>query len=562
MRTDKRALLSTPLLGVMAVALLPCLLNATQHPARRTQASSPVGSSSIHGRLTTSQGRELVRAGIILEQLDGQATWERVTNDAGGFSFDNLPAGIFLLSVSHSRYFVSSGEMLPIESKGRFLRLGPNQALRADVVAVRGGAVTGTVLDRYGEPITDVSVRAYRHVIRGGRRILAPAEARTYPSNDVGQYRVANLPPGKYVLVADYRGETGQNPQAGARQMTFAGTWYPGYRSADRAQLLHVRVGQDLAGIDFVLHPTTLVQVSGSVTAFAGSPAIGAEVMVSPAGEEGAATVSPLGARVSATGTFAISNLQPGDYVFRARSSPQPKKTGNDVRGEAPEYGSLRLSVGEHPIQGVSIHLRPGTRVRGQVQTDGTLPQRVAPSLVPDEPGGRTYRGSLSERGEFSMDVGPGRYRLAMTGLPGGWVVERAFLGTQDVTARPFAIQESMPQTLFVRLSPQGGVLAGYIEGSASRPCKDCAVIAIPENVAERVPAAGSLRLVRSDERGNFVISGLRAGAYLVLALPYLDMESLYDENFWTFVERHASRVGVVLGERKQIVARLAEGLQ
>lgn len=539
--------------------LLPVIPSATDRARLGAQHTKAIGESSIHGGLKTAQGRPLVQARVMLRNLHGEAHWRDVTDQQGRFRFDNLSAGTYLLSMSHGRYVARFEGPQLTEQAGRIIRLGPREALTSDVTAVRGGAVTGTVFDGLGEPMPDVSVRAYRQVIRGGRRVLAAVDGKSYPSNDLGHYRVANLPTGRYIVATHYSADAGANPSGSAERFGFPQTWYPGLSHPDRAQKLRVKAGQDVVGVDFTLRPTTFVQISGSVTTFSGTPAAGAEVWARPAIESGGTT--KLGARASTSGEFVISNVQPGDYVLTARSaSGVTIETGIEPSPSA--YGTVRVPVGDYSVQGISIQLRPAARITGRLQGDGPLPRRAVALLISDDPGSRPYRAAISEAGDFTIDVGPGHYRFAISGLPNEWILERVLTENRDVTTEPFVIQPSMPLTLTVQASSQGATLTGYVADAVSGPCANCAVVAMPEDLTQRVPALDAVKLTRTDTRGQFAAQGLRAGTYLVLALPHVDMAYVYDEELWAYLERHGQRVNVVKGEVKQIAAPFADGAQ
>jgi hypothetical protein len=70
------------------------------------------------------------------------------------------------------------------------------RSLRDLVVAMTPtGAITGRVVDEYGDPAVDVYVRA----TVGGDLKVAPYETTT---NDLGEYRLFGLPPGAYIVSA------------------------------------------------------------------------------------------------------------------------------------------------------------------------------------------------------------------------------------------------------------------------------------------------------------------------------------------------------------------------
>lgn len=538
---------------LIPLALLPVLTGVAQTNRRASEVQGPKGEGTIHGRVLSDRGQPVSRGRITLHSALGVARWQAITGAQGHFRFEGIPAGSYFLSMSHPRYVEARPKTGGLVETSRTVSIGPVEVVQVDFTAVRGGAITGTIVDRFGEPIPDVSVRAYRYTMRGDRRTLVPAESKSCQSNDLGQYRVANLPSGRYVVAADYRGELPQDTELGRERFGYAETWYPGHRSATRAQTLRVSAGQDRVGIDFVLEPTTFVEVSGAVVTSSGHPARGAEVIVRPAGELETTTAVTAGTRTSASGAFAVPNLPPGDYLVSARTSTRDDGPRDVEEKRPPEYGQSRVSVGNHSLHGVSIHLRPGTSLAGQVTADQLLPTRLTALLLPDDAAARSYRAPISARGDFAVTVGPGRYRLRMAGLPDNWVIERAWLGALDVSSSSFAISAAQPRTLTVRLSSLGAALAGTVGRAVSEPCAECAVVVMAHTSAERAPGGNGVRLAFTDRQGQFAVTGLRPGRYSAVALPHLDSDALFDEDFWQFVERNGQQVILAAGEHQHL---------
>ena len=62
------------------------------------------------------------------------------------------------------------------------------------------GAITGRIFDRDGDPMGATVVQAYVASYRDGKRVLQIVQS-TY-SNDLGEYRLFGLRPGRYYLSA------------------------------------------------------------------------------------------------------------------------------------------------------------------------------------------------------------------------------------------------------------------------------------------------------------------------------------------------------------------------
>lgn len=156
-----------PLIVILAVAL-------------QTQNSSVEG---VAIRLGTTD--PIPGARILLAQVDGRLGDTRVatTDERGRFVFGAVPAGTYRLMAQHEAF---------VRPDGRTIAVEVGQSVRDLVVAMTPtGVITGRVVDEYGDPAADVSVRATQ-------------KDSTFEttSNDLGEYRLFGLPPGAYVVSA------------------------------------------------------------------------------------------------------------------------------------------------------------------------------------------------------------------------------------------------------------------------------------------------------------------------------------------------------------------------
>ena len=161
------------------------------------------------------------------------------TDAQGRYEFKDLPAGRFNLSVSKSGFVTMQyGQARPFEP-GRPIDLADAQTMdKVDLALPRGSAVSGRVLDEFGEPVADANVTAMRMQYSGGRRRLMQS-GRNSTSNDLGQSRLFGLPPGEYYvsvtvrtfdsMIMDMMGMSGAGGPVGSNNNSgYAASYYPG----------------------------------------------------------------------------------------------------------------------------------------------------------------------------------------------------------------------------------------------------------------------------------------------------------------------------------------------
>jgi len=122
----------------------------------------------------------------------------QITDGQGRFAFVGVPVSARLpIAASRPGYVAEDGE--PFGAPTTDLSLSDGQWLSQVKLALRKlASVSGTVIDERGEPVAGVAVRAFVRLQIAGRDHLASAPSTI--TDDRGQYRFANLPPGRYVI--------------------------------------------------------------------------------------------------------------------------------------------------------------------------------------------------------------------------------------------------------------------------------------------------------------------------------------------------------------------------
>jgi hypothetical protein len=172
----------------------------------------------------------------------GSAPSRTVTTDSSGrFQINDLAPRPYVMRASAPGYVQAPDESgNPWELK--FIRPGETVLL----TMVKGGVITGTVLNAQGDPLVAASVRVFRVRDSLGRRI--PQEVSyTMPrlTDDRGIYRVYGLRPGSYLVMVGGGVSVGTfNPYEGE-----APTYYPS-STRDTAMEVSVRSGEESTGID------------------------------------------------------------------------------------------------------------------------------------------------------------------------------------------------------------------------------------------------------------------------------------------------------------------------
>jgi protocatechuate 3,4-dioxygenase beta subunit len=148
------------------------------------------GSGSIEGRvLDLVTGAPIRKATVILRIRSTELV--AGTDAEGQFQFTALPPGTYRVSASKAGYF---------DRPTRVVVGGGESSAKAEVRLPPQGVITGHTLDEDGDPLPNTNVQLSKSVYQNGRRQWRPFTGGR--SNESGEYRISDLKPGRYLVLA------------------------------------------------------------------------------------------------------------------------------------------------------------------------------------------------------------------------------------------------------------------------------------------------------------------------------------------------------------------------
>jgi hypothetical protein len=158
----------------------------------------------VSGRLTNAVTNEPVRkAKVSLHPDDPSKTVYTVESDAEGrFHLENIEAGRYTLEGEKAGFVAGWYGETHSDGAGTTIDLKPGKDTSELAVKLTPqGVIAGRVLDDEGEPVSGVMVMALHYMYVGGHKQMVPVPgAMQIQTNDLGEYRVASLPPGRYYV--------------------------------------------------------------------------------------------------------------------------------------------------------------------------------------------------------------------------------------------------------------------------------------------------------------------------------------------------------------------------
>lgn len=526
-------------------------------PARDVGPAAETGNAVLCGRVTDAEtGQPVRRAEVHLGRRDAQAESRvTVTDDRGQYEIRDLAAGEYSVAVRKPGYADAAyGQRRPAELP-KPLRLRDGERLeKIDIALLRGGVVTGRVVDEVGEPVLGAIVQVLRQSWVRGRRRMVPAG--TAITNDLGAYRVFGLPPGQYFASARLE------RSADLDGNSYLPTYYPGTNDPSGALVVAVSAGQE-AFADISLLPFKASRLNGIVLGSTGRPASGGRVNAMLRSESEESLGVTRNASVRSDGTFTINGLTPGNWVVTAWGDDRV----GQVRQGAREFAQLTVGVGSGDAEGLTLVLSGGGTLRGRIAFQG----RPGPDItrlrivaVPDDPLDRPAWGmsgpiSFGADGTFEVTGLTGRRVVSVGGVAQGWAVKSIMLGGQDLQDSGIDfLPGRVVSGIEILLSKDFATLSGQAVNDRGEPVKEYSVLVYSDE-AERwfLPSGRWLKTVRADQDGLFKVANLSGGRYLVLAADSIDPSVLGDPEELERLRPYASTVTLTEREERTIQLKL-----
>jgi hypothetical protein len=462
-------------------------------------------------------------ATMTLRRMDfvspGTAEYSATADAEGKFEFGPVTPGRYRLTGTHTGYVPTTYGARTPRGEGKLLTVGPNAEIswvRMELLPL--STIAGRVVDADGNPARDVQVTVAAVLYPlGTKQYLAARAAR---SNERGEYRIAGLSPGRYLLMARAPGEPP--------------TYYPGGADVRAAEEFEVGAGQTIDAMNVKLARAEGVSVKVKVSGLTPSgtvsliPRNAAGDLVLPAA---AATAHRDGVSVT------FDTVVAGDYLLLA-SVRQP---------EAARHARRDLTIGDRAPDEILLSIEEGATVRGRVTLEkGEFqpPSNMRVTLLPRDQGammGRLPAEPVDPDGSFEAErVPPGRYAVYVSGVGQGMYLKSVSEQGRELPTEGLEVTGSGAHTLSLVLSTHPGGVMGTVEGEP-----DAVVLIFPSDPALRKLPFYHRRL-RTDARGGFAINDLTPGDYEVVAVDEIEPGANLDE--WV--------MRGVVGRGKSVTAR------
>jgi Carboxypeptidase regulatory-like domain len=534
----------------------------------RDQAPTATGTARIRGIVVASDdGRPLRRVVVRVSAPEQREPRSATTDLSGRYEIADLPAGRYTVSASRAGFVtISHGQTRPNEM-GRPIEVRDGQSVeRINFALPRGAAITGRVVDEYGEPVAGASIQPMQMRYTNGR--LQPTMTGgggMFQTPDTGEFRVWGLAPGEYLIQANV--QSGRPFETDDRA-GYSTTYYPNASVPSEAQVVRVEIGQTISGIEIMLSPIRTALISGTTIDSRGQPLRGGLVIAMPQSSDEVLVMRSQPGQIKPDGTFTISGFAPGTYTLRANS---PSAAGTTV----PETLVATVTVTGGDVSGVVLMpLQPAT-IAGRILFDPPT-QSLEPSMlqlmvspknprmmmalpVPGQP-------VINDDFTFEAKAAPGETILrAFAKTPGSqWAIKSVTHDGREIAEDGLSLASGAAvKGIDVVLTNRLQAISGAVTNDRGEVVTNVTVFLFPQDPDRWFPgpmALASTVVARPDQNGRYSIqTRLKPGDYYAVAVEYLDQNRRGgDRRYLEELSRQAVRFSLREEETKALDLRMS----
>jgi hypothetical protein len=418
------------------------------------------------------------------------------------------------------------------------------------------GIISGRVRDENGEPMSLAVVSALQTRYTEGRRALLPAMV--VVTNDLGEFRLFNLAPGKYLLNVAWGGDDTTkgsfrmvlSPLSTSRNMLNA--YYPGTTEPSQATAIDVQAGAELRGIDIVMQSSKTFHIRGQIIgANSEKKEFGGAVFLQKGDKQITSVMPERSATVGKDGKFDIEGVTSGSYNVVAMLATE----------DNPIIMHRTVEVTGADVDGVTLASEGTTVIEGHLKwDDGTeatkVPLQLSLRATEDffsVPG----RAEINKDGSFEIKgVPPDSYWIDITGPAPDAYLKSAKYGSTDALGT-FRVSGGAGGNLELLVGAQGARVSGVVTNSDPVVVPGAWVALIPEEAKQKQKRL--YQSVKTDASGKYEFRGVAPGSYSLFSWDQVEEHEWEDPEFMKAFAGKGAAISVAEKENKSVDLTLIE---
>lgn len=511
-----------------SVRVVPLLLLAllsvaiplrAQTPAKSIAAKAPHG--SVSGRITIKDKpvpgisvglRKTITSGGDL------GSFSRATTDQDGvYRITNVAPGTYDIIPAAPAYVVGDANF----QRGKNVIVGEDENVEdINFSLVRGGVITGKIVDAESRPLIQHQVYLYRVEATAQQPQRSLVMATNIQTDDRGVYRFFGLNAGRYKVAAGRPEDNYAGYQV--TRLVYPQVFHPDVREQEKAVIIEVREGSEANDVDIKLgRPVQMFTASGRIiTGEDGQPAPNIRFGLQRNVGQRFEMAAPF-AMTNNQGNFTVDGLAPGKYGIFLH--PDPSRT---LRAEA-----MTFEVVDGDVTGITIRLTKGLSLSGVVIFEhndkrawARLLELKLRGFTTSPSGGQMFgeagaASTISPDGSFLLNgLAPGQINLWLATATGnnppkGYTISRI---ENNGIVVPNGIEVKDGEQLSgvrVYISYGTGTVRGVVNYDAGLLPEGARMFA---RLVKQGAPSGNVNTTFVDARGHFLLEGIPAGVYEV----------------------------------------------
>ncbi len=524
------------------------------------QQASTLEKCTLSGTVVDAlTGLPLGKADVVAERVGGHDPGASTTTDAkGNFLMVEIDPGQYRLSVKRNGYLETHYGAKRPSGAGSTLTLTTGQKMEdLQVNLTPFGVIAGTVRDSDGEPMADVTVDLQIVSYSAGRRRVQGYDSAA--TDDLGQYRIANMEPGTYYVSAVAQSRGGSSPSVVDHSAKSESppefpirTFYPGTADPSTARPIELAAGARITGVDIAFIRSPVHKVAAHIDAPRGL-VVSASLSYSTEGFDSVGTSRAIGN----SGDVEITGVPSGSYVMRV-SAREPAKPFDGTIDLWENHGcsaSVPLSVGHDDVAGVRVAAAGCAEVTGHIIFDREdKPKSDGNNVYLDFGEGQDVL--VKSDGSFRALLSPGHYNVNLVRRHDGFYIRAIHFGNQEALRDGFGASGSEHIELQVILASDGGQVEGAVSDANDKPVLGATVVLIPNDAALRTRFDYTRDAV-TDQVGHFELKGVAPGEYKLFAWDDIEESSWFDPDVLRTYEAKGEAVIVKVKDSQTVKLRV-----
>jgi Carboxypeptidase regulatory-like domain len=538
-------------LWVRVLVLPLALLSALSAYAQKNSNPPKEETCSVSGMvIKMADSAPLRKARVVLRSVgEPNRTVAAVTNADGRFALKDIEPGSYRLNVTRVGFVAEEYGQRKPDTPGAVLTLHPRQDLKdLQFRLIPAGVISGKIYDDDGEPLPNVMVNAVRQVYSEGKR--SHAATTSISTNDLGEYRLFGLAPGRYFVSCVYpRWNRGGDEvdSTDAEKEGYAKLYYPGTADVAKAEPITIKVGEEASSIDILMRKVSVRQVRGNVyNQITHKPGVGVMLILLPKTTNREWDYASPATVQKPDGSFVIQEVLPGSYTLASFWFDDGVSYVN----------RQTIDVGNADVEGIAMTVVPGTNISGRIVWEGQPALEkddltITPRPV-DVPFGVRGQSRVARDNSFTLKgLGEGTYRADVMGMSKDCYLKEMRYGESSALKDGFTVIRGEAGSLEIVVSSRGARVQGTVMDSDGLPQAGVSIVLVPD-LAQRENYQ-KYKTESTDQYGNFDLRGIAPGDYKLFSWVEVEQGAWQDPEFLRPFEDKGQRITLQDGDHSTV---------